>query len=115
MGIKKRLAREIVTQLYDQKAASDAEEHFATVFQRRETPNEMPLVYLSDGFPDLRRLLTSAGMASSNSEAVRLINQGAVEIDGKKITSYKAQLQSGSIIKVGKRRFAKVIITDKLA
>ena len=50
----------------------------------------------------------------SRSEAMRLIRQGAVSIDGKKISNNLATLKSGSIIKVGKRRFAKVINTDKL-
>ncbi len=127
MTLKKRLAREIVTQLYNQKAASEAEEHFVKVFQKKETPEEIEEHSTSfnklenpDGSFDLRHLLTSTGLASSTSEAVRLIKQGAVEIDGKKVTSYpvlKSDLRlkmSGTVIKVGKRRFAKVINTDTL-
>jgi len=122
MILKKRLAREIVTQLYDQKAASDAEEQFIKVFQRRELPEEIKEFRIS--FKDLSpeqmevtgvhipRLLVVVGFAKSISEANRLIAQGAVSIDGEKILSNSAHIKIGSIIKVGKRRFAKVIDAD---
>ncbi len=122
MTLKKRLARELVTQLYEQKAASEAEEHFVKVFQRRGAPEEIPEFRLSfkDLSPqqmkvtgvDISKLLGVTGQAKSRSEANRLIAQGAVSIDGKKISNNIATLKSGSIIKVGKRRFAKVINTD---
>jgi len=54
----------------------------------------------------------AAGLAKSRSEANRLISQGAVEIDGEKVTGDNASLKSGSIVKVGKHRFAKIINTD---
>jgi tyrosyl-tRNA synthetase len=122
MELKKRLAREIVTQLYDQKAASEAEEHFVKVFQKRELPGEMPEKRIS--FKDLLpsqmetagvyipRLLVVIEFAKSISEANRLIAQGAVSIDGKKILGNSAHIKIGSIIKVGKRRFAKVVNSD---
>ena len=115
MTLKKRLAREIVTQLYDQKAASDAEEHFAKVFQKRGLPEEIKEYHIPlHASMDIRGLITVTHLAKSRSEASRLIEQGAVEIDGEKVTSYMAPVKSGSIIKVGKRRFAKVINTDTL-
>jgi tyrosyl-tRNA synthetase len=115
MTLKKRLAREIVTQLYSQKAASDAEEHFAKVFQKKEVPEEIKEYHIPlHASMDIRRLITVTHLAKSRSEASRLIEQGAVEIDGEKVTSYMAPVKSGSIIKVGKRRFAKVINTDTL-
>ena len=113
MILKKRLAREIVTQLYDQKAASKAEEHFARVFQRREVPKEIREyhVALHTGI-GLRDILVETHLAKSRSEASRLIAQGAVTIDGEKITSNIAPVQSGSIIKVGKRRFVRLVDAD---
>jgi len=122
MVLKKRLAREIITQLYDQDAATEAEEHFVRVFQKREAPEEIPEYRLSfnelvppkgkyNGI-DVSRLLTVTGLVKSRSEASRLIAQGAVSIDGEKVTNNVAPVQSGSIIKVGKRRFAKVINKD---
>jgi tyrosyl-tRNA synthetase len=115
MELKKRLAREIITQLYDQKAATGAEEHFERTVQKREVPEEIPeyRIALTESM-DLRSVLVTTELAKSRSEASRLIAQGAVSIDGKKVTSNVAPVQSGSIIKVGKRRFAKLINTDKL-
>jgi len=124
MELKKRLARGIVTQLYDQKAATGAEEHFARVFQKREIPEEIKehrisFIQLAPNVTepwniDISRLLVATGLAKSRSEANRLIGQGAVAIDGEKVTNSIAPIRSGSIIKVGKRRFAKVINTDKI-
>ena len=124
MMLKKRLAREIVTQLHSEKAASEAEEHFAKVVQKKEVPEEIPEKRISfkDLSPqqmevtgvDISKLLVVICYAKSRSEANRLIGQGAVVIDGEKISSNIALIKSGSIIKVGKRRFAKVINTDTL-
>lgn len=124
MMLKKRLAREIVTQLHGHQAASQAEEYFVKVFEKRGVPEEIPEYRLSfnelapqqieyTGI-DISRLLVATGLAKSRSEANRLIGQGAVVIDGKKATSHIAPVQSGSIIKVGRRRFTKVINTDIL-
>jgi tyrosyl-tRNA synthetase len=113
MELKKRLAREIITQLYDQKAAAEAEGHFERTVQKREMPEEIPEYHVSlQG--NLSKLMVDIGLAKSRSEANRLIAQGAVSIDGEKISSNTATVKSGSIIKVGKRRFAKVINTDKI-
>ena len=134
MPLKKRLAREIVTQLYDQKAASEAEEHFTRVFQERKNPAEIPeynvsfnklialkaISYTQTGNKtksavSISRVLVETNLAKSRSEADRLISQGAVSVDGRTISSSTMldfEIKSGSIIKVGKRRFAKVINTD---
>jgi len=115
MTVKKRLAREIVAQLYSQKAATEAEEHFVKVFQKREAPEEIKEYHvdLRAGI-SLRDILVQTHLAKSRSEANRLIVQGAVSIDGEKISGNIATVKSGSIIKVGKRRFAKVINTDTI-
>jgi tyrosyl-tRNA synthetase len=119
MVLKKRLASEIVTQLYTEKEAKEAEEHFEKVVQKKELPEEIKehrlsfnALRFSTGEVDVRRLLTATGTAASASEASRLINQGAVEIGGKKVTRYQFQVSSGSVVKVGKHRFVKVINTD---
>ena len=113
MVLKKRLAREIVTQLYNQKEATGAESNFAKVFQRGEVPEEIKECRIPlGGGVDFRDILVKAHLAKSRSEANRLIAQGAVSVDGRKISENAASIESGSIIKVGKRRFAKVINTD---
>lgn len=61
---------------------------------------------------DISDIIVKTGQAKSRSEAIRLIAQGAVSIDGEKISGNIAPIKSGSIIKVGKRRFARVINTD---
>ena len=126
MTLKKRLAREIVTQLYSQKAASEAEEQFKKEVQDKELPDkieDLPLnLYFKDLSPeqmeftsvDISKLLIVTGKVKSRSEANRLIEQGAVSIDGNKLTGPTANIKIGSIIKVGKRRFARVINTDTL-
>ena len=126
MTLKKRLAREIVSQLYNQRAASEAEEYFVRVFQKKELPDEdeiedLPInLYFKDLSPeqmeftsvDIAKLLVVTRKVKSRSEANRLIGQGAISIDGKKLTGPTAHIKIGSIIKVGKRRFAKVINTN---
>ena len=136
MELKKRLARDIITQLYDDKDATEAENHFSQVVQNKELPNdicEYPislnkfreyLVQLGrtrvnttsnvHSAININKLLVEIGLAKSHSEAGRLIAQGAVEIDGKKVTSNVAPVKDIFIIKVGKRRFAKVINTDTI-
>jgi tyrosyl-tRNA synthetase len=124
MELKKRLAREIIAQLYDQKSATEAEGHFERTVQKKEMPEEIQECRVSFGELaaqrggeagiDISRLLVATRLTKSRSEANRLIAQGAVSTDGEKILSNIATIKSGSIIKVGKRRFAKVINTDKL-
>jgi len=121
MVLKKRLAREIVTQLYSEKEAAKAEEQFSKVVQKKEVPEktaEFPLSFRplcsATGEVNVSRLLAATGMVASTSEASRLINHGAVSIDDKKISSNIAHVKSGSIIKVGKRRWVKVIDTDTI-
>jgi tyrosyl-tRNA synthetase len=124
MTLKKRLAREIIAQLYDQKAAGEAESHFEKTVQNKEMPDEIPEYHLSFkrstpavplGQMDMSRVLVAAKMVESRSEANRLIRQGAVKIDGKQIDHpITRDLEDGSIIQVGKRRFARIINTDKL-
>jgi tyrosyl-tRNA synthetase len=120
--LKKRLAREIVTRLYGQEATDRAEKHFSNVIQKKKAPEEIVEYHISfkelaaqqagETGIDLSRLLAETGLVESRSEATRLLRQEAVSIDGGKVTTYIAPLQSGSIIKVGKRRFAKIINID---
>jgi len=116
MMLKKRLARELVTQLYGDPEANEAEQHFEKVVQKREVPDEIEELPLSfkQGCPPINKLLAMHEVTSSTSEASRLIVQGAVNVDGEKITSKDAPYGDGSIIKVGKRRYLKVINTDKI-
>jgi len=116
MELKKRLAREIVAQFHSQHAAQEAEADFERVVQRRGVPPELPVSVLmgsAENPVDLAEVLVNANLASSRSEAKRLVSQGAVEVDGEKVTSNTVALKDGSVIKVGKRRFVKIVDADK--
>jgi tyrosyl-tRNA synthetase len=119
MNLKKRLAHEIVRQFHSKRAADEAEDHFAQVFQRRQIPKEIHATAELRGtnalrtdaevLRDITRLLSDAGLAKSRSEATRLLAQGAIEVDGEKVSTDKVILRDGSIIKVGKRGFLKIV------
>jgi len=109
-NIKMRLAREIVT-LYDGKeAAQKAEEHFQKVFSEKKIPDKLPEYTTNKEKYWIVKLLADAGLVKSNSEARRLITQGAVTINGKKIkdTDVEIQVIDGMVIQVGKLRFCKI-------
>jgi tyrosyl-tRNA synthetase len=105
MVLKKRLARELVAQLYDTAAASEAEANFEKVFQKRGVPDQ--LIEAPAG--DLLSMLVDKGLVKSRGEAKRLVEQGAVDIDGNKVTDSRIAVAAGSIIKVGKRGFIKAV------
>jgi tyrosyl-tRNA synthetase len=105
MELKKRLARDIVTQLHGQKVAEDAEEKFEKVIQRREIPDEISEFSVAERPLELDKFLLESGLAESRGEARRLITQGAVAVDDEKITDVHFKITPGRIIKVGKRRY----------
>jgi len=105
MTLKKRLAREIITQLYNQKAAAEAEAHFEKTVQRKEAPEEIKLGTKSG--KSLQDYLVENQLAKSRSEAKRLIAQGAVDVNGEKVTDAHQTVSKDSIIKVGKRGYIK--------
>jgi tyrosyl-tRNA synthetase len=115
MELKKKLAWEIVAQFHSPEQASEAEASFERIFQRGELPEEapqfsIPTTLLSSG-KDFLDLLVYVGLVSSRSEGKRQISQGAVEINGKKVTDRQEALKllkDDVIIKVGKHRFAQL-------
>jgi len=111
MEAKKKLAEEIIERFYDRGAAVKAREEFEGVFSDRNSlPADMPEYTISDEKRWLPHILTASGMTKSNGEAVRLIKEKAVEIDGVKVLHSDMELQPGQvqIIKIGKRRFIKI-------
>ncbi len=150
MEIKKRLAREIVAEFHDEKAAVEAEAHFERVVQKRETPEEIAEIAFSfasptsgpnaklvvfpfsvgwgpgylgpgdsiSGLPrvisrvDIPGILLAKSLVKSRTEAKRLIAQGAVTIDSRAIHESEEGVHEGSVIKVGKRRFVKIVHAD---
>ncbi len=125
MEAKKRLARTITAQYYGDGGAADAEEHFARVHQLRDVPDEIETVRVpAEGTAGGKSLppkgapwpvwlvLKEAGLVQSTSEARRMIQQGAVEIDRQRVTSTETTLPPGGeyLIQVGKRRFKRVLL-----
>jgi len=110
MVLKKRLAADIVTQLCGKEAAANAADYFARTVQNKEAPEDVMTVSVSGDSPDIRRLLVENNLAESMGAATRLVRQGAVKVDGEKVTTYNPGLSNGSVIQVGKLKFIKVVI-----
>jgi len=117
MYLKKRLAREIIAQFHGKQDADKAEENFTRVFQKRQLPEDVPeygfaASSVQDGLYqlDVAPTLLREGIVQSNSELKRLLAQGAVELDGKKVNTSAINARDGSILKVGKRHFVRIVI-----
>ena len=115
MDAKMELATRLVTEFHGHAAAEEAKSEFIRVFRERELPSEIDEVCLDGMKPGdtvgLAALVARAGLASSSSEARRLIKSGAVKVDGVKITveSASCTVTNGMLLQVGKRRVCRVI------
>lgn len=115
MGLKKRLAREIIQRFHSEAEASDAQREFEKVFSQKELPGDMPVVKLKWDGDELwlPRVISTAVPPTSSSEARRLIKEGAVTVNGERVTDIEKKLKRDEyIIKVGKKRFVKVVPQD---
>jgi len=112
MGAKQALARDIVETYHGAQAARAAEVHFDRVVRRREEPEEIPEVEIARGGPQmwLPKVMVEAKLAPSSSEAVRLIRQGAVHVDGVRVSDKDHQVPTSGplLIQRGKRHFVRV-------
>ncbi len=110
--VKFQLADEIISRFHDKGDAVQAQANFIARFQKGAMPDDMPEIALAvvDGKLAIANLLKEAGLTASTSEAMRMIKQGAVKIDGEKVVDRGLALAAGSaaVYQVGKRRFAKV-------
>jgi tyrosyl-tRNA synthetase len=115
MEMKKRLAREIVAQFHGATAARQAGEAFERGVQRGEVPREdIKLIPAPVGLEQpIIPIIVSGGLVESSSEAKRLLKQGAIEVDGNKLEEDLALLHDGSLIKVGRRRFIRIVDADE--
>ena len=112
--VKFDLAEEIITRFHDKTAAAKAKQAFIDRFQKGDMPEDMPEVSISsnDGSISIANLLKEAQLVGSTSDAMRMIKQGAVKIDGEKVSDPKSAINSGTthVYQVGKRRFARVTV-----
>ncbi len=115
MEAKQRLAFTLTAQFHGTSKAEAAQAQFNKVFRQRGTPSEIPEFkvppsLMKEGKVWMVALLVEAGLSPSKAQARRLIVQGAVDLDGQRLTDPEASLtlRPGSILKVGKRHFLKV-------
>jgi len=115
MSLKLTLAGRIVARIHGEEAAGAARAHFGSVVQRKEVPDDIDRIELGIGDRGQLKLfevLVEAKLAPSKSEARRLVQQGAVQIDRERVKDPMITVEIGeSLIQVGKRRFARVKIS----
>ena len=120
MVLKKRLAREVVTQFHGGEAAKGAEDYFVTRFQKRKVPEGVPdhVVGLAHSLGnglwrvDMTSALADNGLIKSRGDLKRLLAQGAIEVNGEKVANSTVDMPNDSIVKVGKRGFLRIHIDD---
>lgn len=112
LALKHGLANAIVARIHDAAVADAAGERFRAVVQRKQVPEDVPVVPVqsnAEGHLQLLELLKAAGLVASKSEARRLVQQGAVSIDGEKELDPGRAFGAGEyLVQVGKRRYAQI-------
>ena len=113
-NIKRALAKKLVEMYHSAEAAKEAEEEFDKIFIKKEIPDEIPFFEITNGQKEISilDLITTVNFAPSKGEARRLVQQGGVTLDGEKIADISAtvQLKAENFLKVGKRKFIKIIV-----
>jgi len=113
--VKVNFAREIVARFHNRAAADKALAEFEARFKQGEIPDNIPEVTLPTGGESILfyQVLKQAGLTASTSEAIRLIEQGGVKMNGEKVSDKALKLAAGGpfVLQVGKRKFAKVLLS----
>lgn len=113
-NIKRLLAKKLVEMYHSKEAGISAEEEFDKIFIKKEIPDDIPEFVINSGEKEIHilDLITKVDFASSKGEARRLVAQGGVTIDGEKISDINSiiKLEKDFVLKVGKRKFIKLII-----
>lgn len=109
--VKRKLGFELVKLYYDEETANKTIEEFDKIFIKKEIPDNIPEITISEDSMKLTDLMTANNLAESKTSARKLIEQGAVSINGKKETDVNSVISiiNGMVFKVGKRKFLKVI------
>ncbi len=112
--IKFILAKEIITRFHDEASAEKSQQNFIDRFKKGKIPDDINEFEMqsTDGSLGIAYIIKDAGMTNSTGEAIRMIKQGAVKIDGEKVVDTKLTVESNTskVYQVGKRKFAKVTI-----
>ncbi len=111
---KEKLAYEIVVLYHGNKAAESAKKEFENVFQKKNEPSCIRTLFAPRNSYPLADLLVFLGLASSKTEAKRLIEQGGVKVGNKKVKDFhtEVEVEEGLVVQVGKRKFAKLTKDD---
>ena len=109
---KKRLAREVVASFYGEKTANEESEEFDRIFRDKQNPENPDELIIAQSKVWVVELLKLAGAAKSGSDARRLVEQGAVTLDGVKISDATAEvtIKDGDLLRAGKKKFVKLIV-----
>ena len=107
---KLKLGALIVEQYYGKNAADKARDGFDAVFSQKETPEDIPSFKLKKGGMAIVEILIASKSLSSKNEARRLIEQGGVYLDGQRIEKESAVINKAGVLKVGKKRFLKLVL-----
>lgn len=114
--VKFQLAGELISRFHDDAAAQAAQQAFINRFQKGAMPDDIPQQELSieEAQLPLTHVLKNSGLTASTSDAIRMIKQGAVKIDGEKVSDTRLLIAAGTeqIYQVGKRKFAQVKVTQ---
>lgn len=104
------LAKTIITQLHNEDAAKAAAENFEQVFAKGKLPDDMPEINVTNQALTVTKLILECKLLGTGSEAKRMVKQGGVSIDSKKINDPNTEITptDGMIIQIGKRKFAKL-------
>ncbi|OGD94062.1 tyrosine--tRNA ligase [Candidatus Curtissbacteria bacterium RIFCSPHIGHO2_01_FULL_41_44] len=112
MVLKKELAFQIVSELHSPEAAQKAQNEFERVFQKREIPEETASIKIAKTRINVVDFLVENNLSSSRSQAKRLLDQGAIEIDGEILKENGVEFKEGQVVKIGKKRFVKVMLAS---
>jgi tyrosyl-tRNA synthetase len=104
---KMELAEEITAAFFNEEQAEKAHQHFVTLFQKKDTPENME-TFKVQGEPVLLDVLVDSGLVKSKSQVRRLVDQNGIKIDGEPVSDPYLVLEPPVVVQVGKRRFLKV-------
>ncbi len=107
---KMRLAREIISMYHSAGEARKAQDKFELVFSRRDIPDDIPEILIEAGEVWLPKFMSDHKLVKSTSEGKRMLEQGAIKVNGEKFGNENLGLEDGMVIQVGKRKFGKIRI-----
>lgn len=109
--VKLQLAEEICSLYYNEKQAKEAKNHFIEVVSRKSIPKDIPTIEIEHEEDNILNILKNHNIITSMSEGRRLMSQGGISLNGEKVLELKShELKEGDILKVGKRKFFRILI-----